>query len=205
MGVKIRKTASVVGRANAMCVGLDNHPGTFPNPSPPTSAVRAQIAVVNQAEILVAGRAPGAASARDVERNILMGMLRDGLHYIQGVADQSPTWDKAVAVIEAGGFPVAQIPAHAKGILEVRQGPAPGSVVLDANVGALTAGLRGKFSFNWEHTLDGKTFVALPSTPNHTTTVEDLPALTNVGFRVSVTNARGTRGEWSQVVFFVVR
>ncbi len=76
---------------------------------------------------------------------------------------------------------------------------------LDANVAALTAGLKGKFSFNWESTLDGKSFVTLPSTPNHVTTVSNLTPLTQYGFRVSVTDAAGVVGQWSQIVYFLVR
>jgi hypothetical protein len=204
LNIDRKRTTSVVGRANAMCVGLDNHQGTFPNPSPPTSAIKAQVGVVNQAEITAASRAKGTASARDVERNILVGMLEDGLHYIQGVADQAPTWDKAVAILEAGGLPVAATGTRTKGILVVRHGPTSGSVVLDANVRALTAGLRGKVSYNWQYTLDGKTYVTLPSTPTHKTTVQNLTPVTSVGFRVSVTGASGTAGDWSQTVSFIV-
>jgi hypothetical protein len=77
--------------------------------------------------------------------------------------------------------------------------------VLDANVAMLTAGLKGKFSFNWQSTLDGKVYATLPSTPNHLTTVENLPTLTNVGFRVSITDAKGVMREWSQTMYFLVR
>jgi len=204
LGINKHQTVSVVGRANAMCVGVDGHPATFPNPSPPTSAIKAQIAVVNQAEITAASRAKGTAAARDVERNALVGMLEAELNYIQGVADQSATWDKAVAILEAGGLSLVTIAARTKGILVVKQGPASGSVVLDANVGVLTAGLRGKFSFNWQYTLDGKTYVTLPPTPNHKTTVANLSPVTSVGFRVSVTASSGVAGDWSQTMFSII-
>jgi hypothetical protein len=198
------KTASVVGRANVMCVGLDNHAGLFPNPTVPTSALKAQVVVVNEAEIVAASRAKGTATARNVQRNILVGMLEVELVYIQTVADQAATWDQAVAIIEAGGLPVAEIPMRTKDVLVIKQGPKPGSVILDANVGALAGGLRGRFFFNWEYTLDGKTYVTLPSTPNHTTAVHGLAPLTSVGFHVSVTDMSNATGAWSQTVFFLV-
>jgi hypothetical protein len=204
LGVDTEQTASVVGRANAMCVGLDDHQGMFPNPSPTTAAIKGQVVVVNNAEVAAQNRTKGAAEARNVQRNILVRMLYAGAVYIQGVADQAASWDEAVSILKAGGLVIAGISTYTKGILVVRQGPTPGSAVLDANVGVLTAELRGKFFFNWEYTLDGKTFVALPSTPNHKTQVDNLAPLTNVGFRVSVTDASGTRGEWSQVVSFLV-
>ena len=99
---------------------------------------------------------------------------------------------------------MAAVPTRAKGILEIKQGPTLGSVTLDANLGLLTAGLKGKFFFNWESTLDGKAFNTLPSTPNHLTVVSNLTPLTSYGFRVSVTNAAGVLQPWSQVVYFVV-
>jgi hypothetical protein len=198
------KTVSVVGRTNAMCVGLDNHAALFPNPTVPTSALKAQVVVVNEAEIVAASRAKGTAKARNVQRNILVGMLEIELVYIQTIADQAATWDQAVAIIEAGGLPVAQIPKQTKDILMVKQGPKSGSVILEGNVGALAGPSRRRFFFNWEYTLDGKTYVTLPSTPSRTTTVHGLTPLTSVGFHVSVTDMNNVTGPWSPTVFFVV-
>jgi hypothetical protein len=202
--IKPKSTVSAVGRANAMCVGIDDNASLFSTPAVATSAIQAQVVVVNKCEVVVATRARGSASARDVQRKLLVGMLETELTYLQGIADKAPTYDQAVSILEAGGVLVAIVPPHIKAILEIKQGPA-GSVSLDANVAALTAGLRGKFSFNWESTLDGKSFATLPSTPNHLTTVANLTPMTSYGFRVSVTNAAGVSQPWSQVVYFVVR
>ena len=202
--IKRKQTVSVTGRANAMCTGIDGHPALFSSPPVTTSTIQAQVVVVNKYEVVAATRAKGSASARDVERNTLVGMLETDLTYLQGIADKAPTYDQAVSTLEAGGVLVAIVGVHIKGILEIKQGPT-GSVILDANVVALTAGLKGKFSFNWESTLDGKVFSTLPSTPNHTTTVSNLTPLTSYGFRVSVTNAAGVLQPWSQIVYFLVR
>jgi hypothetical protein len=110
-----------------------------------------------------------------------------------------------VSVLQSGGVVVAGVSLHQKEVIEIKQGPKSGSVILDANVGMLTAGLKGKFSFNWQSTADGKAYATLPSTPNHLTTVENLPVLTSAGFRVSITNAEGVMGEWSQTMYFLVR
>jgi hypothetical protein len=198
--IKRRNTASVVGRANAVATGIDDNPTVFTAPNPTSAAIRAQIVVVNDAEIVAATHAKGAATTRNVARNGLVGMMETELTYMQGVADKSATWDQAVATLQAGGLPVAIVPTHFKPILGVTQGSASGSVVLDANASELTVGLKGKFSFNWQSTVDGKTFVGLPSTPNHKTTVANLAPLTSCGFRVSVTDAAGVAGEWSQML-----
>jgi hypothetical protein len=205
MKMKRRVTASVVGRANAMCVGIDANPALFVTPNPPTSAIRAQVVVVNDAEIVAATHAKGAATARNVARNGLVGLMETELTYLQTVADKSATWDQAVATLEAGGVVVALVTTYVKPILGVTQGPTSGTAELDAYANVLTADLKGRFFFNWQSTVDGKTFVNLPSTPKHTTTVANLTPLTSYGFRVSVTDADGGIGEWSQVVYFLVR
>jgi hypothetical protein len=77
-------------------------------------------------------------------------------------------------------------------------------VILIANAGVLTAGLKGGYFFNWDSTLDGKTFTVLPSTPKSKTSVANLTPLTTYGFRVSVTDSTGTPGQWSQIIYFLV-
>src|SRR5579871_4628593 len=93
--IKRRKTVSVVGRANAMCVGIDGNAGLFPTPAVATSAIQAQVVIVNKCEVAAATRVKGAASARNVQRNLLVGMLEAELTYLQGVADKAPTYDQA--------------------------------------------------------------------------------------------------------------
>jgi hypothetical protein len=204
--IKKKNTNSVTTRANAMCDGIDGDPTVFPSPTPPTATVRNQVTVVNKSESLAKTHAIGTAAARTVHLNLLVGMLENELTYIQSCADKATTYDQAVSVIQAGGAVVAGVGGqNNKQVIEIKQGPTPGSVVLDANVGMLTAGLKGKFSFNWQSTLDGKSFATLPSTPNHLTTVANLPTLTSVGFRVSITDAKGVMGEWSQTMYFLVR
>jgi hypothetical protein len=204
MKIKRKSTPSVVGRANLMCTGIDDNPGLFSAPNPPTAAIKAQVVVVNAAETAAAARAKGAAATRDVERNTLVGLMETEAAYLQSAADKSATYDRAVATLQAGGLLVALVGQHYKPLLGVKQGPTSGTVVLDANKAALTAGLKGNLFFNWQSTLDGKTFTILPSTPNHKTSVANLPVLTSVGFRVAVTDAAGNLGEWSQLVYFLV-
>jgi hypothetical protein len=204
LNINKKNTVSVVGRANVMCDGIDGEPSTFPSPTVPTATVRNQVTVVNKCETVARGRAIGAATARDVQRTLLVGMLEADLTYIQGCADKALTYDQAVHVLLAGGVVVSSVGRRQKEVIEIKQGPKPGSVVLDANVAMLTAGLRGKFFFNWQSTVDGKVYATLPSTPNHLTTVENLTPLTSVGFRVSVTDSKGVVQGWSQTMYFLV-
>jgi len=198
-----KKTASVTGKANALCSGLAAHPSLFTDPNPSIGTLEAQIAVVNRAEVVAATRARGAAAARTVQRNILVGMMETEACTVQGVADSVPA-DQAVSVILAAGLEVALVGQHLKAILTVTQGVTPGTVTLDAYSAALTGGKRRKTFFNWQVTLDGETFVDQRSTPKSKTTVANLTPLHTYGFRVCVTHPDGSNGAWSQVVSFLV-
>jgi hypothetical protein len=200
--IKRKNTVSVTGKANAMCSGIGGNPTLFVTPNPPISTLQAQIVVVGKAEVVAATKAKGAAAARNVQLGILVGMMETEQTYVQAVADTSPSPDHAVSTIQAAGLMVALVGQHTKAILTVKQGPQSGLVSLDAYAAALAGHGRRKTFFNWQSTVDGKTFVSLPSTPKSKTTVANLTPLTTYGFRVSVTNSDGIPGEWSQVVPF---
>ena len=187
-----------------MCTGIGGETALFPLPNPSVSAVQGQVGVVGKAEVVAATRAKGAAAARNVQRTILVGMLEAWVTYVQGIADTSPSPDQAVSTILAAGLLVALVGQHNKAILAVTLGPQPGTVALSANAAALTGGSQKKSFFNWQSTIDGKTFVNMPSTPKAKTTLANLTPLSTYGFRVSVTNSDGVAGEWSQIVSLVV-
>ncbi len=123
---------------------------------------------------------------------------------VQALADASP--EQATVIVNASGFKVAAVVVHPKAILEC-DAIGGGIVKLDAHAKLLAqqngSGSR-KVSFNWQSTLDGKTFTSGPSTPISRTSFANLPPLTEVGFRVSVTDSRGM-GAWTQVVYVLVR
>jgi hypothetical protein len=145
------------------------------------------------------------AAARDVQLASLIGMMTSELVGIQAVAD-SGNPEEAVATLLAGGVEVAGVPKHDKPVLEPSEGPTSGSVNLEANAKILLGDyLRRKHFFNWEYTLDSKTFISVPSTGEARTTVTGLTPLTTVGFRVCVTKGKGVMDPWSQVVEFLVR
>ncbi len=189
-----------------MCTGITNHAALFPTPNPSVAAILGQIAVVNAAELLVATGARGAASARNSQRGILVGMMETEVCTVQGYADACVGLDQAVYVIRAGGLEVALVGQRTKAILAVTQETPGGPLTLDANAGALAGRTSKKTQFNWQSTGDGgKTFVTLPSTPKSKTTVANLPPLSTYGFRVCVTTSDGVMGEWSQVISILVR
>jgi hypothetical protein len=203
--VRRRDTNGALGRAKLMEKGLGDHAADFPNPNPALPVFSKQIVSTDTAQVVATKGGKGTAAARDVQLGLLVGMMGSELVYIQSVADEGNP-DEAVATLHAGGVEVAGLPLRDKPILTVAEGPTAGSVTLEANAAALLGSdITRKHFFNWEYTTDGKTFIAMPSTPEGRTTLSGLTPLTTVGFRVAVTKAKGIMGPWSQTVDFLVR
>jgi len=203
LNVRRDNAPQVIGRAKLMKKGLTDHSGTF-TANPALQVFGDQITATDDAQVAAGEGGKGMAAARDVHIGTLLGMMASELVVIQAVADAGNP-DQAVSTLLAGGVEVAGVSLHDKEILSVTQGPTPGSVDLEANATALLGDHgRRKHFFNWEYTLDGKTFIRLPSTPEGRTTLDGLTPLTTVGFRVCVTKAKGVMDPWSQLLNFLV-
>jgi hypothetical protein len=202
--IKGNNTNSVQGRAKAVAAGLGSG-AQFASLASNATAIQNQSGVLDKAETLAGTKARGTASARNVQRNLLVGMLQTILPLVQAIANQAGTLAGSIAVIEAAGLVVKLVAKRTKAILAATQALPGGPVVLDANATALGVSKSRKSFFNWQSTADGgKTFVTLPSTPKCKTSVANLTPLTTMGFRVAVTNSSGVMGEWSQIVSFLV-
>ena len=197
-------TGSVTGRAKSMNTGMGNHTNVFSSPFVPLAQLANQVILVDNAEIVAATRAKGSAQLRNVQRNLLVGMMETQLTYIQQCADKAATPEEAASILLLGGVKVAGVGHYYKQILTVKQGPQPGTVLLYAFARLLRNGEQGSVFFNWQSTSDGKTLVNLPSTPKSKTSVANLTPLQSYGFRVSCTMPDGIPGEWSQIVNFLV-
>jgi hypothetical protein len=187
--------------------GLEDHAGTFfPSPNPTLQVFSGQIVITDKAQVAAAQGGKGMAAARDVQLGLLAGMMDSELVYIQSIADAANP-DESVAILHAGGVEVAGVAVRTKAVLTVTQAQPSGPVVLEANARVLLGDdLRRKHFFSWEYTTNGgQTFVAMPSTPDASTTMTGLAPLTTVGFRVAVTTTKSGMGPWSQVVTIFVR
>jgi hypothetical protein len=197
---------AALSRAKLMKKGLEDHAVLFSSPIPSLPVFSDQIATTDLAHVLVGQRGKGMAAARDVQLGLLMGMMASELVYIQSVADTGNP-DEAVSTLLAGGVVVAAFTGHEKAILAVTRGATSGEVVLTANAGALLGGKRHrKHFFSWGYTTDGgQTFLAMPPTAEATTKLSGLTLHTTVGFRVAVTQTKGTTSAWSPVVSFLIQ
>ena len=202
--VKKNNTSSVQGRANSVVAGIGQSPA-LASLAANATAIQNQIGVVDKAQTVASTKAKGTASARNVQRNLLVGMLKTILPLVQAIAEASPTLEGSIAVIEAAGLVVALIPTRIKPVLAAEMGPQSGTVLLEANATALGAAHGRKTFFNWQASPDGgKTWVTLPPTPKCKTSAANLTPLTTYGFRVAVTSSSGVTGEWSPIVSLIV-
>jgi len=201
--VKRRNAPGVLKRSKLMEKGLGDNVALF-TPSPPLPIFSNQIVVTDKAQVAVGKGGKGVAAARDVQLGLLVGMMDSELVIIQAAADAG-TAEQAVATLLAGGVAVATFGQHDKPVLAVTHGLTPGAVALEANAATLLGGNhQRKHCFNWEYTTDGKTFLAMPSTPEARTMLTALTPLTTVGFRVAITVSKKPIGPWSQIVNFLV-
>ena len=200
------KITTVVGRAEAIGNGFSADKVTYASPNPPLSAFLTLLTNVTSAQSLVSSRTKGMAASRNVQRDLLIMGMKSELLYVQNLVDTSIP-SRGVALIENAGMLVATAPARTKAVLSLALGKASGSVVCSASVALLlgTGALKPKQLrfFNWQYTLDGKTFLNAPPTSTWKTTLLGLPLLTVVGVRVNLNNADGP-GPWSQVVNILI-
>jgi hypothetical protein len=202
----MHRVVQVLGRADAMCLGMGSDLVTYADPQPTLQVFRTLITNVRDAQVVVRQRTVGAAATRDVELALLIEAMESERLYIQKLASANAA--RAIEIIENAGLVVAKPSGHGKGMLELRNGDLPGSVECDANVKLLIgAGAPHPYAtrfFNWEHTVDnGASFLSAPSTNHGKTLITGLTPLTRVGVRVSIT-ILGVTSPWTDVATILV-
>jgi len=184
----------------SICAAMKAHPQSFPNCPVDLAVFLQQVTDLSTANLGVRQRKVTAA-ARDKLRDVACVTAETLRVYVSGLAVASP--ESAVTLAQDAGMKVSASPKYQKPLLGIKQGPHSGIVLLTANVGLLVTFKGGRF-FNWEWSADGKTWVAVPSTPNGKTTISGLPPLTVCSFRVSVTSVQTGQGPWTDPTTFTV-
>jgi hypothetical protein len=125
--------------------------------------------------------------------------------FAQSLAD-TMTASNAASLIVAAGLLVTKIGVRRKAALTAVLTATQGNVLLEANrtllAGKANAGKR--VSFNWQWSVDGKTWTSVTSTPVSSTEIPGLTPLSTYSFRVSVTIGKQAAGPWSQAVTLLV-
>ena len=96
--------------------------------------------------------------------------------YVQVIADANP--GSAESIIHSAGMSVKKITPRNKADLGVTPGPVPGT----AHLSAKSAGHRS--AYEWQYSLDQKTWTAMPVTLQAKTDITGLTSGTTYAFRV---------------------
>ena len=187
----------------AILASITAHPTLFPNLPVLLTLLQSQVTSLDSFQQQAKLRVPGATEARNTARDQLAISVEAIRAYVQGLCQTSPA--QAASLVQAASMQLAASPVRSKPILGAKQGAAQAGIVnLAANATLLSGGKKkGNRLFNWEYSLDGKVWVAVPSTPYAQTTIAGLTPLTTYQFRVSLTDKSGT-GAWSQALSFLV-
>jgi len=201
-GVAKVNALGVLSRAKIMYAAFLAAAATFASPTVSMAAFLALIQAFDAAQQAAATRAKGLATLRNTKRDAVWTAMESLRIYVQGLADAA-TAETAAALIESAGMLVARVSSHPKAVLQAKLTTTPGVVKLLANASILAGKTSKSVTFNWQWSLDGKTWNSLASTPLADTLVPNLTLLTTYQFRVSVTVSR-TTGDWSQPVGLMV-
>jgi hypothetical protein len=204
-GTTKRKIAGVIFRAQAMHDGIGGDPGTFVSPPVTLAAFLALItALVLAQQTAQDTKAKGAATVRNVKRDLLWAAMESLRAYVMGLT-ATMSVEQAIATIKEAGLLVSDVPAHPHVPLTASPTSQAGVVRLVASI-LLLAGkaARGKkHQVNWQWSADGKVWNDAHPTPYATTEITGLTAMTTYFFRASVTVGTVT-GAWSQPVSLLV-
>lgn len=188
--------SSLLTFAKAVHSALLNNPA-FPSPSPTLDVLAADIAAFEDAETKVASRVLGAASLRDAKKKKLREDLFHLRHYVQSVAEGSPSPAAAAAVIESAFMTVRKASKRTFSELSAKNADVSGKVALTARAAALRA------VYYWEYSLDQSTWTRLPETMVARTEVVGLTSGQTYSFRFRAMTRAGWK-EYSPVVSLIV-
>ena len=178
---------------------------SFPSPVPTLASFEADIAALVTAETAALARAKGAAQDRNAKLAVVKGDLEKLKSHVQGVADAANPTD-AASIILSAGMAVRKVTLHAKAALAVRQGSVRPLVPAVSGTVSLTAkSAAPKAAYNWQYSIDQKTWTSLPQTLKAKTGVSGLTAGTIYFFRSQALTPKGGEGDWGQVVSFLVK
>ena len=189
-----RGVSNVITLAHTVVTKMTGNP-YFPSPSPSLAAVLADIVALEGAEAFAQTKAKGAVEARDVKLRAVRDRLRYLKVYIQSVAEADPT--NAEAIIASAAYSVQKPKIRTKQDLVAKQGTVSGVVKLIAKSS-------GRAAYDWQWSLDQKTWADLPNTMQAKTTMTASTLGVMYYFRFRSLTPKAGRSDWSQVVSLMV-
>lgn len=202
LGLMHNNYPQLLGRGKAILNGIASHPQLFVSPEPSLLILKGKIDGLDQAQQDAAARTVGMVALRNLRGRELISCLEGARTYVQQLVDQNP--EQGLTLISSAAMLAPKERVYTKPLIEATQEKPSGVVSVLLNIGMITAGIRGKVSFNWQIRGAGVSdWGDLPSTPHGHTEVANLTPLTTYAFRASVTSAEGV-SDWCQAVTLLV-
>ena len=201
LGLKKRNYPHLLARAWAIYNAFLAKPALFVTIN--VALLLTKIQALEAAQKAIATKTMGTIPARNLAAGVLITSLETARALVQELVDANP--DHGTLIVESAAMLSSHLRVFSKAVLAATQAKPSGLVHLVANVGVLTADIKGKVLFNWEYSNDGgKSWLTATSTPHGTTNLAGLTPMVMYSFRTCVTDQNNTT-PWSQVVTLLVR
>jgi hypothetical protein len=122
---------------------------------------------------------------------LVLADLKSQKSYVQSVADANPA--EAEAIIQKAGMSIHGTGGRTAVEFSAKYGDVSGMAIL------LVKSAGGRVAYEWQMTVDQKTWLYLPTTVIAKNIIQGLTPATTYGFRYRVVSRAGL-GEWSQTV-----
>ena len=189
-----KKKKEFVTYAKSVVTALTGNPN-LPTPNPPIDVLHADVQSLDGAETTELTRVKGARQVRDAKMAVVKGDLELVRGYVQQVADADPA--NATTIIQSAGMFVRSVTLHSKGPIGAKIGKVTGTAVVSVKSAA------HRSAYQWQYSLDQKTWTNAAPTLQAKTTVSGLTSGTTYYFRARSLTKDG-EGDWSQVVSLLV-
>jgi hypothetical protein len=190
-----KKVPALISYATSVVTAMTGNT-SLPTPAPTLAAVTAAITALQTAQSAAIARTKGAVTARNDKQAALVALLQELKAYIQKTADADT--DNGSAIIQSAGVSVRKTPVRKPRVFSAVQGAVSGAAKL------VTASAGPRASYEWQYSVDGKTWVAALATLQAKTTVTGLTSGATVQFRYLAVTKTG-QGDWSAPVSLLVK
>lgn len=195
---KYRTLDAFRGQAIKVSADIAAYTLIFVTPVPAVSAVNADIAALDAAEVLVQTREVNAVATRNAARNVVTEDMHAWERYVQGLIAAEPDPDQKMIIASSSGFDIKVNGVRVKRDLTIVQQTTPGLVKLVARAAGTGA------AYSWQmSTNNGTTWIDLPITNVAKTTVSGLSTGTRYVFRFRSTIKNVTSAWCPQISFYL--
>lgn len=189
-----KKVAQAIQQARLIIQSMTGN-ANFPTPTPTLASVSTHIDALENAQLAALTRAQGTVEARNAALALVAEDLRDLTFYVQTIADANPA--NSEAIIESAGLAVKRISPRTPVEFEAKNSTISGTVLLKAKSGGVRS------SHDWQVSINGNQWTALPSTIQAKTTADGFTPGSRQYFRHRLVTKDGPQA-WSQTITLVI-